>query len=117
MSTAAHEFFDSYAKSLLARDADAIADSYAVPALILFPGNSIAVSDRAQARDFFASAFGQYAGVTEARPEVESVAATDHSIWADVTWHYDTLPPERNMYQLIADGDTWKIAVLTPLTL
>lgn len=116
MSTA-HEFFDGYAKALLARDADALAGQYAVPALILFPGNSIAVTDRAQTRGFFLSAFAQYAGVSEARPEVESVAATEHSIWADVTWHYDTQPPERNMYQLIADGDTWRIAVLTPLTL
>ena len=38
------EFFDRYAAALLARDAKAMAKMYAVPALILFPGNSIPVA-------------------------------------------------------------------------
>lgn len=53
-----------------------------------------------------------------ARPEIDVVAATDNSIWADVTWHYHPgAAPERNMYQLILDGEKWRIAVLTPLLL
>lgn len=117
MSTA-HDFFSEYTKALLARDADRIADLYAVPALILFPGSSTPVSDRAQTRDFFSSAMGQYDGVEVARPEIDVVAATDNSIWADVTWHYDPgAAPERNMYQLVLDGEKWRIAVLTPLLL
>ena len=51
--TTAHEFFDRYAAALLARDEKAIAAMYAVPALILFPGQSIPVADASQTEDFF----------------------------------------------------------------
>lgn len=67
-STAATEFFDSYRRALLDRDAAGIAAHYAVPALIEFPGQAIAVSDAAQTKSFFASAFDQYADVTVLTP-------------------------------------------------
>lgn len=115
-NTVAREFFDTYAKALLARDAPVIANAYAVPALIVGPDQVIAVSDRAQTEEFFASAFGQYDGVTEARADVGVVAQSSHSLWVDVRWTYDNAPAERNMYQLIRAGETWQIAVLTPMT-
>lgn len=110
-------FFDSYTRALLDRDAQAIADHYAVPCLIEFPGQAIAVSDRRQTEEFFPSAFAQYANVTEADTTVTVVAETKHNIWADVSWNYHGgAPDERNMYQLIrSSNDEWKIAVLTPL--
>lgn len=37
-SAVAHEFFERYAAALLARDEKAMAQMYAVPSLILFPG-------------------------------------------------------------------------------
>lgn len=112
------EFFDSYTTALLDRDAAAIADLYAVPGLIEFPGQRIAVTDTKQTEEFFTGAFGQYAEVTEAEAKVSVVAATEHSIWADVTWHYHGgADDERNMYQLVRTEAGWKIAVLTPLTL
>ena len=111
----AHEFFDTYARALLKRDAKAIADHYAVPALIEFPEQAIAVSDAAQTEGFFAGAFGQYDGVTEASASVDVVAETGHSLWADVTWSHDGTRAERMMYQLVRAGDAWKIAVLTPM--
>ena len=112
----AREFFDGYTRALLDRDAKAISDFYAVPALIEFPEQAIAVSDANQTEEFFAGAFDQYEGVRVTRAVVEVVAATSHSIWADVTWnHHSGAPNERNMYQLIRTGDDWKIAVLTPL--
>lgn len=87
-----------------------------MPALIEFPELAIAVSDSNQTEEFFAGAFDQYEGVRVTRAVVEVVAATSHSIWADVTWnHQGGAPNERNMYQLIRTGDDWKIAVLTPL--
>lgn len=87
-----------------------------MPALIEFPEQAIAVSDANQTEEFFAGAFDQYEGVTTTDAIVEVVAATSHSIWADVTWdHHSGAPNERNMYQLIRAGDDWKIAVLTPL--
>ena len=47
---------------------------------------------------------------------MEVVAATGHSIWADVSWHHHGgAPDERSMYQLVRNGDKWTIAVLTPL--
>lgn len=114
----ATEFFAAYAKALLDRDAEAIAAHYAVPALIEFPGQRIVVTDAAQTVEFFAGAFAQYEGVTEADAVVEVVAATGHSIWADVSWDYHgAASSERNMYQLVRIEDEWKIAVLTPLSL
>lgn len=112
----ATEFFAAYAQALLDRDAEAIAAHYAVPALIEFPGQRIVVTDAAQSVKFFAGAFAQYEGVTEADAAVEVTAATGHSIWADVTWDYhEAARGERNMYQLVRIEDEWKIAVLTPL--
>lgn len=112
----ARKFFDSYTRALLDRDAKAIAGHYAVPALIEFPEQAIAVSDGDQTEEFFARAFGQYESVSATEAAVEVVAATNHSIWAEVTWnHHGGAPDERNMYQLIRSGDDWKIAVLTPL--
>jgi ketosteroid isomerase-like protein len=112
----AREFFDGYTRALLDRDVAAIAAHYAVPALIEFPDQAIAVSDTSQTEAFFAGAFGQYEGVTTASAAVDVVAATGHSVWADVTWSYDGgVPGERSMYQLVRTGDGWKIAVLTPV--
>lgn len=112
------EFFDTYTRALIDRDAAAIADHYAVPAQIEFPGQRIAVTDASQTEGFFAGAFGQYEGVTDIDATVEVVAATGHSIWADVTWRYHGgSTDERNMYQLVHTEHGWKIAVLTPLTL
>lgn len=112
----AREFFDAYTSALLARDAKAIAGHYAVPALIAFPERIIAVTDASETDEFFAGAFGQYEGVSTTEAAVEVVAATEHSIWADVAWnHHGGAPDERNMYQLVRGGEGWKIAVLTPL--
>ena len=114
-NTITDEFFETYTHALLARDAKAIADHYAVPALIEFPDQAVPVSATAQTEEFFRSAFGQYEGVSDARAVVEVVAETGHSLWADVTWSYDGAPGERNMYQLVRTQGSWKIAVLTPL--
>lgn len=112
----ARTFFDTYARALLDRDARAVAEHYAVPALIEFPGHAIAVSDAAQTEEFFAGAFAQYEGVSDADVAVSVVAATRHCLWADVTWnHHGGAPDERNMYQLVDTEDGWRIAVLTPL--
>lgn len=112
----AKEFFTTYARALLDRDASKLAQLYAVPALIEFPGQAIAVSAAEQTEQFFAASFGQYEGVTEARPTIEVIASTGHSIWADVTWSYDGEARERFVYQLVRVAEQWKIAVLTLMT-
>ena len=114
-STVADEFFADYSRALLSRDPAAIAERYAVPALIAFPGTLIAVTDASQTVDFFASAIGQYDSVTSATTEIRVAAATSASVWADVTWTYDSQPGERNMYQLVRTADGWRIGALTPL--
>lgn len=115
-NTIAAEFFDTYTRALLDRDAKEVAAHYAVPALIEFPDQPIAVSDALQTEAFFAGAFDQYEGITTARATVVIVAETGHSIWADVTWEYDAgAPGEHNLYQLVRTDAGWKIAVLTPL--
>ncbi|SDG45606.1 hypothetical protein [Microbacterium pygmaeum] len=101
--------------ALLDRDTEAVARLYAVPALILFPGQTIAVTDAAQTEQFFGSAWAQYEGITDTRVELRVPAETSGSVWADVTWHRDDATSERLMYQLVNTDDGWRIAVLTPL--
>ena len=115
-STIAQQFFDSYTRALLDRDAKAIAEHYAVPALIEFPEHPIAVSEASQTEQFFSGAFGQYEAVSTTHATIKVVAETGHSIWADVTWTHDAgVPSEHFIYQLVRDSESWKIAVLTPL--
>lgn len=113
----AQEFFETYARALLRRDANAITDHYAVPAFIAGPEQLIAVTHASETRAFFNSAFGQYEGITEATPAINILTSTAHSAWADVTWSYDGAVAERSMYQLVYIDEQWKIAVLTPLEL
>ena len=111
----AEQFFATYAAALLARDEAAIAALYAVPALILFPRQPIAVSDARQTEQFFAASWSQYQGVDEADAKITIMGEAPGSIWADVRWSYDGAERERFCYQLV-DGPTgWQIAVLTPM--
>jgi ketosteroid isomerase-like protein len=113
----AEQFFDRYAAALLARDEQAVAAMYAVPALILFPGNAVPVSDAAQTEAFFASSWPQYEGVDTAEPTVRLMGEAPGTLWADVTWHYDGQARERFCYQLVQGGNGYQIAVLTPMAL
>lgn len=112
------EFFGRYARALLDRDEQSVAQMYAVPGLILFPGQSLPVTDTAQTEAFFAASWSQYDGVSSATPNIEILAGTGHSVWVDVTWYHDGEPRERFVYQLVGGpDDEWQIAVLTPLDL
>lgn len=112
-----HDFFVHYARALLDRDATGIADLYAIPALILFPGQSIAVTERDQVEDFFTSSWGQYEGVKELGRQVTVCGEAPASLWVDVVWSYSGQIRERFCYQLIEEGGEWYIAVITPLAL
>lgn len=114
---AMHQFFDRYAAALLARDERAIAGMYAVPALILFPGQSILVSDASQTEEFFAASWGQYEGVDAVDKQIVVMSEAPGSLWADVTWSYGGRAQERFCYQLVAGADGYQIAVLTPMAL
>lgn len=115
MTDTVDAFFAAYAKALLARDEQAVAELYAVPALILFPGTSIPVTDTAQTAAFFASSWDQYEGVDVAEPTIRILAEGPVGAWADVTWDHGNGPAERFCYQLVAGGDGYRIAVLTLL--
>jgi hypothetical protein len=78
------DFFDHYAAALLARDARAVSELYAVPSLILFPGNSIPVTSREQTEQFFAASWVQYEGVETVEKRVRILAEAPWSVWADV---------------------------------
>lgn len=108
-------FFEHYAAALLARDEKAMAGMYAVPALILFPGNSIGVTDAKQTEEFFASSWSQYEGVIDVEKRIVIMGETPASVWADVTWSYDGQPRERFCYQLIEGKKGYQVAVLTPI--
>ena len=109
------EFFERYAAALLARDAGAVAELYAVPALILFPGNSVPVASRQQTEQFFAASWVQYEGVESVETRIRIMEQAPWSVWADVAWSYGGGPRERFCYQLIDGPEGFRIAVLTPL--
>lgn len=109
------EFFERYREALMARDEGRVARLYAVPGLILFPGQAVAVSDERQTEQFFASAWGQYEGVTDTHTDLDVVAEAPGSVWVDCTWRHEGAPPERLMYQLVENDGGWRIAVLTPM--
>lgn len=110
-----NQFFQRYAAALLARNARAVAQMYAVPSLILFPGNAIPVSDTQQTADFFASAWSQYEGIEEVDTQITIMGEAPGSVWADVTWSYNGHPQERFCYQLVERERGYQIGVLTPM--
>lgn len=109
------QFFERYAAALLARDEKAVARMYAVPSLILFPGQSIPVSDAKQTEEFFAASWSQYEGIDAADKQIVIMGEAPGSVWADVTWSYGGQPRERFCYQLVEGTDGYQIAVLTPM--
>ncbi len=115
-SDKAHQFFERYASALLARDEKAIAEMYAVPSLILFPGKSIPVTDANQTEEFFAASWSQYDGVDAVDKQIVVMGEAPGSLWADVTWSYDSEARERFCYQLVEGTDGYQIAVLTAMT-
>ncbi len=109
------QFFERYASALLARDEQVMAGMYAVPALILFPGRSIPVSDASQTEAFFAASWSQYNGVDAVDKQIVVMGEAPRSVWVDVTWSYDGTARERFCYQLVEGPDGYRIAVLTPM--
>lgn len=114
-SASVEKFFDRYTAALLARDAEAIAAMYAVPCLILFPGQSVPVTDATQTEEFFASSWAQYDGVDTVDRSVSTMGTGPGTIWVDVTWTYGDRAGERFCYQLVEDQERLQIAVLTLL--
>lgn len=112
--TAVREFFDRYAAALVARDENAIADLYAVPSLILFPGQPVAVSDPQQTREVFAAGWSQYAGVESMDSTISVIKQGPGTVWVEVTWSYAG-GGEHFCYQLVERPAGLQIAVLTLL--
>ena len=113
----AHEFFERYAVALMAPEERAVAGMYAIPALILFPGIPVLVTDAGQTEAFFAGAWGQYDGVDAVEKEIAVMGEAPGSWWVDVTWTYGGRPRERFCYQLVEGASGYRIAVLTPMAL
>lgn len=110
-------FLDRYEAALLARDERTIAQMYAVPSLIVFPGNSTVVADQAQVNEFFASAWEQYEGATEEEHRARLMAEAPGTLWVDVTWISPERPRERFCYQLVENDGEYRIGVLTPMAI
>ena len=113
-SDTTREFFDRYAAALLARDEAGIAALYAVPSLILFPGQATAVSDAHQTEQFFAASWSQYDGVETIDKSISVIKESPGTVWVDVTWSYGSAH-EHFCYQLVERAHGWQIAVLTLL--
>lgn len=115
--TSIDDFFTAYKNALLTRDAEAVAELYAVPGLIVFPGNSVVVSEAQQTAEFFAGAWGQYDGIDEIEAATTIIATAPASTWVDVTWTYGGAARERFCYQLVPNANGFQIAVLTPMAI
>ena len=113
--SAVEEFFDRYAAALLARDAATVATLYAVPSLILFPGQPLAVTDVQQTEAFFAGSWDQYAGVDAMQRSITIMGTGPGTVWVDVTWSYGAGVTEHFCYQLVDGPAGLQIAVLTLL--
>ena len=109
------ELFDRYAAALLARDEAGIAALFAVPSLILFPGQGVAVSEAQQTKDFFAASWAQYEGVDAIDKTVTVTKEGPGTVWAHVVWSYGSAR-EHFCYQLVQRRHGWQVAVLTPLS-
>lgn len=109
------EFFGRYAAALLARDEAGIAALYAIPSLILFPGQAIAVSAAEQTKEFFAASWTHYEGVGTIDRTITLMGQGPGTVWADVTWSYGNAR-EHFCYQLVERPHGWQIAVLTLLS-
>jgi hypothetical protein len=114
MTVTADAFFARYRQALLDRDEQEMGRLYAVPALIVFPGQLVAVDDARMTEQFFASSWAQYDDV-DGKVEVADVAPG--TLWVDVTWSYGGQAREKFRYQLVETPDGVRIAVLTPLEL
>lgn len=117
MTATADAFFARYRQALLDRDEQEMGRLYAVPALIVFPGQLVAVDDARTTEQFFASNWAQYDGVDDVDGTVEVADVAPGSLWVDVTWSYGGQAREKFRYQLVETPDGLRIAVLTPLEL
>jgi len=117
MTATAEEFFARYRQALLDRDEQEMGRLYAVPALIVFPGQLVAVGDARTTEQFFASSWAQYDGVEDVDGKVEVAGEAPGTLWVDVTWSYGGQAREKFRYQLAETLDGHRIAVLTPLEL
>jgi hypothetical protein len=84
-------FLDQYGQRLTAGDGAALAEMYALPALIVADAGALAVVDRAQITEFFGHAPEQYRaqGIVGTRPEVDRIEPlTDKLFSVDVRWPY-----------------------------
>ena len=109
------EFFERYAAALLARDEATVATLFLVASLILFPGQSNAVTDAKQTARFFAASCSQYEGIETVDKRIVIMGEGPGTVWADVTWSYGDGGGEHFCYQLIDGPRGFQIAVLTLL--
>ncbi|HUP17318.1 MAG TPA: hypothetical protein VM848_14860 [Acidimicrobiia bacterium] len=113
----ANQFFECYAAALLARDKAAMAGMYAIPSLILFPGNFDSGDRCPPNRGVLRrlpgavrrSRFSRPAGSDHGRGSGDCMGRR-HLVLSGPT-------PERFCYQLIEGADGYQIAVLTPMEL
>ncbi len=73
------------------------------------------MASQEQTAEFFTGAFVQYEGVHDSAADIRVVAATGHSIWADVTWTHDTGATGAHDLPARRHRAGWRIAVLTPI--
>ena len=83
--------------------------------LILFPGQSIPISDASETEDFFARSWSQYVGVDAVDNQIGVMGEAPGSLWVDVTWSYNGKVHERFCYQLVPGTVGYQIAVLTAM--
>jgi len=82
-------FLERYGRALSTGDLPAIANCWAVPALVLGDEDAVAVGDSSEIQQFFAQATASYhaQGLISTRPELERVERLSEQLTAvDVRW-------------------------------
>lgn len=117
-------YMEAFARALTAGDGAAIAQMWAVPALVMMKdGTARAVGSPDEVEKFFSGAKDQYTerGISEARPDIQRVEwLTDDVVVARVRWPYldasgKEIGEESSVYTLRRDGSKLKMCAIVML--
>lgn len=114
-------FMAEFGENLSAGDGKAIAQTWAVPALVMMKdGAAQAVTSRDEVEKFFSGAKAQYTarGIDQAIPEVKRIEwLTDDVVQADVRWPYidgqgNEIGEESSVYTLKRAGSRLELCMI-----
>lgn len=117
---AVETFFAEYGQALGSRDAKAIASHWGTPSLVVSDEGPIAVASAGQVEQFFSSSMQQYAGVAEAKANIEQINELSENVVAvEIAWQHkddrgSVVGGEKGHYMLSRQNGQLLIFVYVP---